>query len=142
MPIGRVVAVTASIALIGAIIGAVIGGVLQSVAVLVAPGTTNEQMEIALVGALFGALIGAVLAPITAWVFLRRVPLGRAIAHTAIGATAGATLGLVIPLLGFRRFGGGTMLIGTLAGFLVAAVRLRLKTRVPVTPTLSDGSTT
>ena len=131
MAIGRIVAVTATIALIGAIIGAVVGGVLQSAAVLLTPGTRNDLLEIAIVGALFGALIGAVLAPITAWVFLRRVQLGRAIAHTTIGATAGAMLGLVVPLLGFRRFGGGAMLMGTLAGFLVAAIRLRLKTRAP-----------
>jgi hypothetical protein len=144
MRLGRITAVTASIALIGAIIGGVIGGVLLTVASFVAPGTTSDQLSVALIGTLFGAATGAVLAPLTAWVFLRRVPLGRAIAHTAVGATIGATLGLVIPMFGLWRLGGlagGTMLIGTLVGFLVAAVRLRLKTRAPATANVSDGRT-
>ncbi len=75
MRVGRVAAVTASIALVGAIIGGVIGGALMSIWSAVLPGTTDDALTVALLGVGVGAAIGAVLAPVTAWVFLRRVPL-------------------------------------------------------------------
>lgn len=48
---------------------------------------------------LAGAVAGALLGPVAAWLMMRHVPLGRAVAGTALGAlaatAAGAALGIV-----------------------------------------------
>ena len=96
-------------------IGAVVGGVLGAIAfgagmlgdgasplVLVNPWTL-------ILGGSVGALIGAVLAPVMAWIFLRRVPLWRAIAEPAIGTLLGIVIALLVapwatialPVIGF-----------------------------------------
>ena len=54
------------------------------------------------VGAASGAALGAVLAPLTSWVFLRRVPLGAALLQTAVGTTVGAAIGLGVDGFGLR----------------------------------------
>lgn len=129
MRLGRVTTITLSIAAIGAIIGGVLGAALLAVWALRLHAGGAPVVRIALFGARNGAALGAVLAPITAWSFLRRVPLGRALAQTAIGTTLGAAFGLV---LGSIRFPAITNLpaglFGALLGFVVAAIRLRLAT--------------
>ena len=95
MRLGRVAAVTVRIAAIGAVIGGALGAGLLAVWALRLGVHGEDFLEGALFGAGVGAGLGYVLAPITAWTVLRRVPLGRALAHTAIGTTVGAAVGLV-----------------------------------------------
>ena len=130
MRLGRVVTVMLSIALIGAIIGGTLGAVL-----LVAWGFPTDtgrasMASLAAEGALYGAVLGGVLAPITAWAFLRRVPLGKALLQVTIGTTIGTVIGLVFDRIGvnsFAWFPAG--LAGALIGFLASAIRLRFATR-------------
>lgn len=71
----------------------------------------------AVAGAVGGAL-GAVLLPIAGLTVLRYVPLGRALAETIVGTAIGGALGV--------QFLGEGWLLGALAGFAVAAIRLRM----------------
>ena len=130
MRLGRAATITLSIAAIGAIIGAALGAGLLAVWVLRLGVQGSGFLNASLAGAANGALLGAVLAPITAWTFLRRVPLGRALLQTAIGTTLGAAVGLIagsvrLPVIQTLPVG----LIGALVGFLAAAIRLRFATR-------------
>ena len=128
MRLGRVVTVTLSIALIGAIIGGVIGVALG--ALLTFPTDVGDVLGVA---GLSGAAMGAVLAPVAAWVFLRRVSLGKALAQTTIGTSVGAAIGLLLDkaswTLDYRRI--SLAFVGALVGFLAAAIRLRFFTRTP-----------
>ena len=129
MRLGRVVVVTLSIAAVGAVIGGVVG-----LMVFLVWGLPLLSDGLPLDGAGYGAMLGSVLAPITAWTFLRRVPLGKSLLHATIGTTIGTVLGLVVARLGFTSiafFPAG--LIGALVGFLAAAIRLRFVTRTTAT---------
>jgi hypothetical protein len=129
--LGRIAVITGSIAVIGALIGGVLGAGLLAVWALRLGVRGADFLEGALFGAGVGAGLGAVLAPITAWTFLRRVPLGRALAQTAIGTTLGAAVGLVVGGFGLATFNSlPAGLVGALIGFLAAAIRLRFATRV------------
>ena len=130
MRIGRVAAITLSIAAIGAIIGGALGAALLAVWSLRLGLRGTDFLAGAGVGAAEGAGLGAVLAPITAWAFLRTVPLGRALAQTSIGTTAGAALGLVLGSIGMPSLTSlPAGLVGALFGFVAAAIRLRFATR-------------
>jgi hypothetical protein len=130
MRLGRVATITLSIAAIGAVIGGVLGAGLLAVWALRLNVGGSSILQAALFGAGNGAALGAVLAPITAWAFLRRVPLGRALAQTALGTTLGAAAGLVLGSVRFPAIASlPTGLAGALIGFLAAAIRLRLATR-------------
>ena len=72
-------------------------------------------------GGTFGALVGGVGAPILSWIFLRHVPLGRAIVGTTIATLLGAAVGV---LAGYPAIGG-------CVGFAVGAAVLRLLHRAP-----------
>ena len=128
MRLGRVAALTASLALVGALIGGVVAGTLRTVWELVA-GYKSDVVGVSLVFAMAGAALGAVLAPTTAWLFLRRVTLGRAIANTTVGTTIGAAIGLLIETVVLKRATLQLGVVGALLGFFVAAVRLRIITR-------------
>ena len=133
MSLGRVVTVTASIAVTGAVIGGVVGAILLAAWSLPLGIGWHARLADAAWGGLYGATLGAVLAPITAWSFLRRVPLGRALLHTTIWTTVGAAVGLLLDRVGvtsISTFPAG--LIGALAGFVTSAIRLRLVTRTTV----------
>jgi|SRR5688572_15833518 len=133
MRLGRIAAITASIAAIGAVIGGTLGAALLAVWALRLGIRGEDFLEGALFGAGTGAGLGAVLAPITAWAFLRRVPLGRALVETAIGTTLGAAVGLVIGSIGkpdaLQVMALPAGLVGALIGFIAAAIRLRFATR-------------
>jgi hypothetical protein len=134
MRIGRLVTVFASIALVGAVIGGAIGAILfvawEGVYVLVFDAPDAPRGMLAAQGAKSGAVLGAVLAPITAWFFLRRVPLGKALLHTTLGTSAGAAVGLLLDRLSLaRNWPLPASLLLALAGFLGAAIRLRITTR-------------
>jgi hypothetical protein len=127
---GRVAAVTLSIAAIGALIGGALGAALLSVWGLRLGVRGTDFLASAGFGAAVGAGLGAVLAPLTAFAFLRRVPLGRALAQTSIGTTAGAAVGLLIGSVGASSIMSlPAGLAGALVGFVAAAIRLRFATR-------------
>lgn len=135
MRLGRAFSITLVIALVGAVIGAVMGGLLfaawrsfHSISI----GLGERSMRVIAVGAAGGAGLGAVLAPLTSWVFLRRVPLGKALLQTTVGTTVGAAIGLVVDGLGpSYGFIIPASLIGAILGFLAAATRLRFAPRTP-----------
>lgn len=124
----RVVAITAGLAVAGAVVGGVLGGLLASLIGLFA-APVEWSSEVFLAGVEFGAVVGFVLAPIAAWTLMRRVPLWRAIAETALGTTIGAGVGLLLqprfPLLILSP-----VILGVV-GFTLAALRLRLFYRAP-----------
>lgn len=119
----RIVAVTVGLAAAGAVVGGVLGGLLASLIGLFA-GAARWSSEISLAGVEFGGVVGFVLAPIAAFTLMRRVPLWRAIAETALGTTIGAGMGLLLqprfPLLILSP-----VILGVV-GFTAAALRLRL----------------
>ncbi len=130
MQLGRAVSITLAIALVGAIIGGAMGGLLFTVwRSLHWLSTWNGVIAI---GAAAGAALGAVLAPLTSWVFLRRVPLGKALLQTTVGTTVGAAIGLALDSGGLtQRLGFPASLLGAIVGFLAAATRLRFAPRTP-----------
>jgi len=70
------------------------------------------------VAGLVGGALGAVLLPIAGFTVLRYVPLGRALVETVVGTAIGGALG--------AQFLGEGWLLGALAGFGIAAIRLRV----------------
>jgi hypothetical protein len=133
MRVGRAVSITLGIALVGAIIGGVIGAaLLAGWTSLRWVFTDGGRGSVVAAGAAAGAALGTVLAPLTSWVFLRRVALGRALLHTTVGTTVGAAVGLALDGTGLMlRTGVPVGLVGAIVGFLAAAVRLRFAARTP-----------
>lgn len=74
--------------------------------------------ELWAVAGVVGGVCGAVLLPIAGFTVLRHVPLGRALAETIVGTAIGGALGV--------QFSGPGWLVGALAGFGVAVIRLRV----------------
>ncbi|MDB4889668.1 MAG: hypothetical protein JWL61_1523 [Gemmatimonadetes bacterium] len=114
----RIFVVTAGLSAIGIACGIVLGSIAFWVELWRIPGQTapEDRLRLALLGAAGGALFGAVLAPIVAWIFLRRVTIGRAIAETSIGVLAGIAVGgLFQPQL---------TILYALGGFVAAGARL------------------
>jgi len=135
MQVGRAVSITFVIALVGAVIGGTVGGLLfaawRSLHWL-SIGIGEGSARLIAVGAAGGAALGAILAPLTSWVFLRRVPLGRALLQTTVGTTVGAAIGLAVDTMGpSRGYIIPVSLVGAIVGFLAAATRLRLAPRTP-----------
>jgi len=122
----RILAVTAGLSVIGALVGAVLGILAIAFVGLVTDGPGGILDASVLFGttALFGALVGSILAPIAAWALMRHVPLWRAILETSVGTMLGVVLGYWLgPVFRFGLFWSVTLGV---AGFLCAAVRLRL----------------
>jgi hypothetical protein len=119
----RVLAVTAGLILTGMVVGALCAGVALAL-VMAARGQWRAVFDPALwaLAAAVGGAIGSVAAPLMSWLFLRRVPLGRAIVQTALGTIIGGAVT-------FPMFLGP--LGGALLGFSAAALRLFVVTRVP-----------
>jgi hypothetical protein len=117
MTLKRIAAVTAGLVATGAVAGAILGALVMGLEYLaIRRGDLGTGLFF---GALFGALLGSVLAPAAAWLLLRRVALGRALAQTFLGGMLGAIVSLL-------AMGGGYAIPGALLGFTLAAVRLRL----------------
>jgi hypothetical protein len=127
----RIVAVTLGLLAAGAVAGALAAVAALAIGLWLsgqAVGTThNDGDMLAIVGTL-GALFGGVLLPATAWLFLRRVPLGLAVLSTLLGTIVGSVLGWVVPL-GHDHLQRG--LIGAFAGFAAAALLLRIRASAP-----------
>ena len=121
--LGRILAVTFGLSVLGVVCGALLGGI----ATLLDLGRHIPDANVGGVpgafslGASFGAIAGAILAPVVGWLFLRRASLGRAIAETALGTLAGMLVGAVWPSRPIYLLG--------LVGFLLAALRLWFATR-------------
>jgi hypothetical protein len=121
--IGRALAVTLGLSVLGVVSGGLLGGI----AMLVDLGRYIRDADVGgipgafALGAMFGASLGAVLAPVVGWTFLRRVSLGRAIAETALGTLAGILAAVLWP--------SRPIYLSGLIGFLLAAIRLWFATR-------------
>jgi MFS family permease len=125
--IRRVAVVAVALAGVGAVVGGVLGAALVG-AITIKHGLWRDALG---PGAAFGALVGAVLAPIAAFTLMRRVPIWRAIAETAVGTVAGAALGMLLQPT-FTGFFASEIFLGVV-GFAVAAVRLRVtQKKLPV----------
>lgn len=124
----RVVAVTLALVGIGVVVGAACGVAALTIVGLFSGAPVFSDVGAVGIAAAFGAMVGAVAAPLFSWMLLRHVPLGKAILHTAMGTILGGMLGLSLPVASL----GGTVVPGLLyapvAGFLLAAIRLRLTT--------------
>ena len=117
--LGRVAAVTGSLALLGAIAGAVVGLVVLAGLGLALEGSLLGVRDLA-IGAGVGALCGAVFGPLVSWTLLRSVPIGRAVIETSVGAAIGAAIAATARVPSFLA------LLGiALAGAVAAAIRLR-----------------
>ena len=109
----------------GAIFGGVAGSVALGIALAISEGLSSlTEFTFLGVAAAIGAAVGAVAAPIAGWLLLRHVPLGRAF----MGLTVGTVIGGAIGFLAQVNSVPGIVGVGA-AGFLVAAVFLRLRAR-------------
>lgn len=119
---------TSIVALLGAIGGAlgglvVAGGLVATALVRRWTGldlVVTDTIGLTAVSAGFGAAYGVVLGPALGWLFMRAVPLWRAIGETAFAAALGVGVAVAIP--GW----GPSILVYPIVAAAVAAVRLRL----------------
>jgi hypothetical protein len=118
----RIVAVTAGLLVAGAVAGALAADAALLIAVATTDGFGPMPADALAFVAALGALFGGVLLPITAWLFLRRVPLGLALLGTVLGTIAGGALGWIAQL-GTNQITGG--ILGAVIGFACAALLLR-----------------
>lgn len=122
----RIIQVTLGLSVVGSVVGGILGAGL--VALLgVRTGDFRVSGEALYYGAVFGGMMGSLLAPVAAWTLMRRVPIWRAIAETAAGTVVGATIGLVFQPLRDTAWLSPPLL--GIAGFALAAIRLRLPSR-------------
>jgi hypothetical protein len=127
----RIVAVTAGLLTAGAVLGALaavaalmIGLAMSGDGVGLSPTDVEALSFVAVIGAFFGGL----LLPATAWIFLRRVPLGLALLGTLLGTILGGSLGWIVATEHVRVQAG---LGGAFVGFASAALLLRLRASAP-----------
>jgi hypothetical protein len=120
--LGRVAAVTGSLALLGAVASAGVVVVLQLGLGLVIDRSLLTLRALA-GGAGVGALCGAAFGPAVSWTLLRAAPIGRAVIETSVGAAVGVAAAIAIPVVGLVPVFGIA-----LAGAIAAAVRLRFAT--------------
>ncbi|MFN8572177.1 MAG: hypothetical protein U0132_08975 [Gemmatimonadaceae bacterium] len=123
VPIRRFLAITAGLSLTGAIVGAVAGVAAGFLGSLFSSGITAALDPIGYdLAAVAGAMVGAVVAPLYSWLVLRTVPLGRAIAWTAIGTVIGGAGGVLLPA--------GNPIVTSIAGFMLSGAAVRVYTHV------------
>jgi hypothetical protein len=121
----RIVTVTVGLAASGALFGAM-AGVLALVLGLTVTGGLEllTSAWVLQIPAYFGAVIGALGLPAVAWLLLRNVPLGRAIAGSVVGTVIGGAAAL--PFMGDQVF----LPIGAaFLGFVAAAFLMRRAAR-------------
>jgi hypothetical protein len=138
----RIVAVTAGLVLAGGVAGGLAGGIAALLVGIVIGGGKDvlaDPFLFFLFGASFGGRIGAVLLPLFAWLVLRHVPLGRALAFTIPGAIVGGLVGALLPI--------GTSLlpsiVGGTIGFALAGIAARVVTarKATASPQARNGRT-
>ena len=116
----RILLVTAGLGLAGSVLGA-LAGVLSLTIIVVTVGLASQagvvlNADMLVVAAGDGAVFGLMLGPLTAWLALRRVPIGLAMLTATAASTVGAILGASLPL---------GPVPGAVSGFLLTAVWLR-----------------
>jgi hypothetical protein len=120
----RVLTVTLGLVATGAVLGALIGATSLWVATgVLGVGPALSWTDLLEAGSKAGALTGMTLAPISAWALMRRVPLGRAIGSTAVGALLGSLGGSIIASI--LDAGLAWSILGAPIGFLLAVAVLR-----------------
>jgi hypothetical protein len=133
--LGRIITVTLGLSIAGAIFGA-LAGVIGLVVLTVLTGGGLPMLDMAVVPAILGATFGAVGAPAIAWLLLRYVPLGKAVAWGTVGTAAGGVGGWLLATVVDRASPGLATavesqvkgaILGAIAGFLTAALILRIR---------------
>jgi hypothetical protein len=128
----RIFAVTVGLLAAGAVAGALAAVAAITIAFVVSGESVGMYLhadrEMFAIVAMIGALFGGVLLPATAWIFLRRVPLGLALLGTVVGTILGGSLGWIVMHGGGEIQGG---LVGAFTGFAGAALLLRLRASAP-----------
>lgn len=136
----RVLAVTAGLVLTGGLVGGLCGAAtLALVLAVMGEGKAAVDPGLLSIAAAFGAVVGAVFAPLMSWLFLRHVPLGRAIVQTALGTIIGGAIGFVLPTFTILGLAVPSVLWCGLLGFSAATLRLRLVTPRPERDQLPSG---
>lgn len=136
-------AVTGGLLLAGGIVGGLVGGGVLGVFVTIARllGESGlPPLRVFGVAAGVGALIGALTGPPLAWLLLRRVPIGKALLHTAVGSVVGGLLGGVLAFTGVTGRNAFPWFFATVfAGYVGAALRLWLISRQAPRSRLGTG---
>ena len=124
---GRVVGVTAGLAVASAVAGAAVADAVLATALAITQGPLAVFRDpiVYLVGGVVGAACGLVCGPVAAWTMLRNVPLGRAILEPSVAAAIGGAVGLLLA----EPRGIWGPIGGAVAGLLLAAIRLRREYR-------------
>ena len=145
---GRILAVTAGLAMAGGVFGA-LAAMIPVGAISAWFGFDGDIVATVLaVAGGTGAVLGAVLGPAVGWAVLRTVPLGRAIGGTFLGTLVGGCIGLAAGFigvsLGMELILPWAPLFGAILGFGAAAAalarRYRSVTRAGVaSPSESDA---
>jgi hypothetical protein len=108
----------------GALAGAVAGALGVSIWVALTEGIGHAfSLGAWLVAGSIGGLFGAALLPLAGFTVLRRVPLGRLLLETILGAAFGGAIGAVLSPFGAGWFN------GALAGFALSVGHLWWKAR-------------
>ena len=117
----------------GALLGVLSVGGLAAVALVTGRSVTGrDAVGMLLLGALWGGAFGLALGPLTAFAFLRAVPLGRAVAGTAAGTVLGI---LATFILGSNPF------VSLPVGFLLGAIGVRVLHKRRALPDGAQGRT-
>lgn len=116
----RILLVTVGLAVAGTVLGALAGAlslaIIGATVGLASKAVVGINTDMLVVAAGDGAVFGLILGPLTAWLALRRVPLGVAMLTATAASTVGAILGASLP------FG---PVLGAVAGFILTAIWLR-----------------
>ncbi|HET7462231.1 MAG TPA: hypothetical protein VFJ82_13325 [Longimicrobium sp.] len=123
----RVAAVTGGLMVAGALLGSLAALIGAGVAVAITHGL-GEALNWPILGwaAIIGAVLGAPLLPATAFLLLRRVPLGLAFVGTPPGAAVGGIAGWIAAV----ALSGNPLLwsvAGAVIGFFAAVLVLRIR---------------
>lgn len=124
---GRILAVTATLAGIGAAVGALLGMVAIAFVGFLREGPTGalESQKLFPVAAFMGGSVGVLLGPLSAWTLMRHVPIWKAIVGTAVGTAMGFVVGSWLGRVFHVTL--DWALYGSVLGFLLAAVILRFR---------------
>ena len=117
------VGITAASTAVGAVAGLATAAVLATI--IEGPGGLADLGLFTFAGGV-GAACGAILGPAAAFGFMRRVPIGRLFAETALGTIIGGVGGLLLLPIGIF----GVVTAGAV-GFGAAAARLAWSFRKP-----------
>jgi hypothetical protein len=149
--VGRIIAITLGLSAAGVVFGGIAGALALALSLAIGGSFDLFSHPAAFaVPAALGAVIGAIGAPAMAWLLLRHVPLGKAVAWSTLGTVAGAVVGWTVAValhdatpwlhtsMGDEVKGA---ILGALVGFLVAAFVLRRRASVDKVSPLETGRT-